>query len=274
MAQSSHIEWTDATWNPVTGCSKISAGCKFCYAERMAIRLQAMGQARYLNGFAVTLHHDLIDAPRRWRSPRLVFVNSMSDLFHESVPFSFIRDIFQTMVECPQHIFQVLTKRSRRLRELASELPWPENVWMGVSVENARVLFRIEDLGHVPASVRFLSCEPLIGSLDELPLKAIHWVIVGGESGPGARPMQREWVQSILKQCRDHGIPFFFKQWGGTWKKRTGRRLNGRTYDELPLQRATCLPLLGTDSAPPRAALNGKPSRPHFSHLTTVRVPQ
>jgi len=237
MAQSSHIEWTDATWNPVTGCSKISAGCKFCYAERMAIRLQAMGQARYTNGFAVTLHPDLLDAPKRWRSPRLVFVNSMSDLFHESVPASFIKQVFQTISECPQHIFQILTKRSRRLRELAPELRWPENLWMGVSVEDARVVFRIEDLVQVPAAVRFLSCEPLIGPLDALPLDRIGWVIVGGESGPGARPMRREWVLSLLGQCREHNVPFFFKQWGGTWKKRTGRTLNGRTYDQLPRPR-------------------------------------
>ena len=234
MAQSSHIEWTDATWNPVTGCSKISAGCKFCYAERMALRLQAMGQPRYTNGFSVSLHHDLLDAPRQWRSPRFVFVNSMSDLFHEAVPFLFIRQVFETMLECPQHVFQILTKRSKRLRELGQQLPWPENVWMGVSVEDARVMFRIEDLVQVPATVRFLSCEPLIGPLDALPLDGIDWVIVGGESGPGARPMCREWVLSLLRQCREHNIPFFFKQWGGTWKKRTGRTLNGRTYDQLP----------------------------------------
>lgn len=234
MATKSAIEWTEMTWNPVTGCSKISAGCKFCYAERLAVRLQAMGQPRYVNGFAVTLHPDLLDAPRRWRSPRLVFVNSMSDLFHEKVPLSFIQQVFRTMSECPQHTFQVLTKRSRRLREVASELPWPENIWIGVSVEDARVVFRIQDLVHVPAWIRFLSCEPLIGPLDDLSLQGIQWVIVGGESGPGARPVRQEWVQSILRQCRDHGIAFFFKQWGGTRKKRTGRSLNGQTYDELP----------------------------------------
>jgi len=234
MATRSTIEWTEMTWNPVTGCSKISAGCKFCYAERLAVRLRAMGQPRYVNGFAVTLHPDLLDAPRRWRSPRLVFVNSMSDLFHEKVPLSFIQQVFQTMLECPQHTFQVLTKRSRRLREVASELPWPENVWIGVSVEDARVVSRIVDLVQVPAWIRFLSCEPLIGPLDDLSLEGIRWVIVGGESGPRARPVRQEWVQSILRQCRDHSIPFFFKQWGGTRKKKTGRWLNGRTYDELP----------------------------------------
>lgn len=234
MASQSSIEWTDATWNPVTGCSKVSAGCKFCYAERLATRLQAMGQPRYADGFAVTLHPDLLDAPRRWRSPRLVFVNSMSDLFHEKVPLPFIRQVFQTMSECPQHVFQILTKRSRRLKELAPLLPWPENVWMGVSVEDARVVSRIKGLIEVPAAVRFLSCEPLIGPLDALPLRGIDWVIVGGESGPGARPMRAEWVLSVLRQCSSHSIPFFFKQWGGTRKKATGRVLNGRTYDEMP----------------------------------------
>jgi len=237
MASQSSIEWTDATWNPVTGCSKISAGCKFCYAERLAFRLQAMGQPRYADGFSVTLHHDLLDLPRRWRSPRLVFVNSMSDLFHESVPLSFIKRVFETMSECPQHLFQILTKRSQRLKESAAALSWPENVWMGVSVEDSRVLSRIEDLLEVPAAVRFLSCEPLIGPLDALPLKSIDWVIVGGESGPGARPMQREWALSVLRQCRKHGVPFFFKQWGGVRKKKTGRVLDGRTYDELPRRR-------------------------------------
>ncbi len=237
MASQSSIEWTDATWNPVTGCSKVSAGCKFCYAERLALRLQAMGQARYAGGFSVTLQDDLLDLPRRWRSPRLVFVNSMSDLFHENVPFRFIERIFETMSECPQHLFQILTKRSRKLREAAAALPWPGNVWMGVSVEDSRVLSRIDDLVAVPAAVRFLSCEPLIGSLDALPLDGIDWVIVGGESGPGARPMRREWALSVLRQCRSRGVPFFFKQWGGARKKATGRVLDGRTYDELPRRR-------------------------------------
>ena len=237
MASQSSIEWTDATWNPVTGCSKVSAGCKFCYAERLAFRLQAMGQPRYADGFSVTLHHDLLDLPRRWRSPRVVFVNSMSDLFHEDVPLPFIRRVFETMVESPQHVFQILTKRSRRLKEAATALPWPANVWMGVSVEDSRVLSRIEHLLDVPAAVRFLSCEPLIGPLEMLPLDGVDWVIVGGESGPGARPMNREWVLSVLSQCRSRGVPFFFKQWGGTRKKRTGRALNGKTYDEMPRRR-------------------------------------
>jgi protein gp37 len=234
MADRSKIEWTEATWNPVTGCSKVSAGCKNCYAERMAARLQAMGSARYRNGFRVTLHPDLLDLPRRWREPRLVFVNSMSDLFHEQVPKEFIQRVFATMRDCPQHTFQILTKRSARLREIAPNLDCPPNVWMGVSVEDARVVERIADLQAVPAAVRFLSCEPLIGPLDNLPLTGIHWVIVGGESGPGARPMRIEWIRSILGQCRRAKVPFFFKQWGGVRKDLTGRELNGRTYDEMP----------------------------------------
>jgi len=183
MADRSRIEWTHATWNPVTGCSKVSAGCKHCYAERFAKRLRAMGVERYRNGFRVTLHDDLLDLPKRWKTPRLVFVNSMSDLFHELVPLDFIQRVFATMRDCPHHTFQILTKRSRRLRELAPQLEWSPNIWVGVSVENARVLHRIEDLRHVPAAVRFLSCEPLLGPLDNLPLEGIHWVIVGGRVG-------------------------------------------------------------------------------------------
>lgn len=230
----SNIEWTEMTWNPVTGCSKVSAGCKFCYAERMAKRLQAMGVERYRNGFAVTLHEDLLDVPRSWRQPRLVFVNSMSDLFHEDVPLEFIRRVFSTMLATPQHTYQILTKRSQRLKELAPELAWASNVWMGVSVEDARVVHRIDDLRSVPATVRFLSCEPLIGPLENLNLEGIHWVIVGGESGPGARPMRSEWVQGIRRQCRKARVPFFFKQWGGVRKDLTGRKLNGRIYNEMP----------------------------------------
>jgi len=222
------------TWNPVTGCTKISQGCKRCYAERMAHRLEAMGSERYRNGFKVTLHPDLLDVPRRWRQPRIVFVNSMSDLFHEDVPLAYIERVFATMRDCPQHTFQILTKRSERLAQLAPELRWPRNVWMGVSVEDARVLHRISDLQRVPAAVRFLSLEPLIGPLDELPLDGIQWVIVGGESGPKARPLQREWVTSIFHQCRAARVPFFFKQWGGVRKDLTGRTLNGRIYSEMP----------------------------------------
>lgn len=235
MAANSTIEWTEMTWNPVTGCTKVSEGCRHCYAERMAKRLHAMGNARYKYGFKPTLHDDLLDLPRRWQLSRVIFVNSMSDLFHEAVPFAFIRRVFQTMEASPQHTFQVLTKRSRRLYELAERLPWPENVWMGVSIEDDRVLTRIADLQSVPARVRFLSCEPLIGPLDSLPLDRISWVIVGGESGPGARPMKRTWVESIRRQCRHAGVPFFFKQWGGVRKHAAGRELNGRTYDDMPI---------------------------------------
>jgi len=228
------IEWTRATWNPVTGCTKISAGCKHCYAERFAKRLQRMGSTRYQNGFRLTLHEDLIDAPKRWKKPLLIFVNSMSDLFHERVPDEFIERVFRTMNECEHHVFQVLTKRSGRLREFAPRVKWTPNIWMGVSVENEKVLFRVADLQAVPAQVRFLSCEPLLGPLPNLPLEGIHWVIVGGESGPKARPMQVEWVREIRDQCARAGVAFFFKQWGGVWKKRNGRTLDGRTYDEMP----------------------------------------
>jgi protein gp37 len=234
MATNSHIEWTEATWNPVTGCTKISQGCKHCYAERLAKRLKAMGVERYRNGFAITLHEDLLDLPLRWKRPRVVFVNSMSDLLHEDIPLPFIQAVFRTMERCPQHTFQVLTKRNERLREDAPRLPWPPNVWMGVSVESAAVVSRVGDLQQVPAAVRFLSVEPLIGPIESLPLDGIHWVIVGGESGPGARTMDPAWVDSIHAQCQAARVPFFFKQWGGTRKDLTGRTLHGRTYDEMP----------------------------------------
>jgi protein gp37 len=243
MAAKSSIEWTEMTWNPVTGCVKVSQGCKHCYADRMARRLQGMKSARYANGFKPTLHWDLIDTPRRWRVPRTVFVNSMSDLFQEAVPEDFIRQVFGTMEACPQHTFQVLTKRADRLAEVAHRLPWPENVWMGVSVEDVRVIERVRLLRGTPARVKFLSCEPLIGPLSRLPLAGIDWVIVGGESGPGARPMEKAWVESILSQCRHAGVPFFFKQWGGVWKKRTGRTLNRRTYDDMPARKVIPLRL-------------------------------
>jgi protein gp37 len=234
MATNSHIEWTEMTWNPVTGCTKISQGCKNCYAERLAKRLYGMGMDRYRNAFNVTLHHDLVELPLRWRQHRVIFVNSMSDLFHPDVPLEFIQSVFNTMRLCPQHTFQVLTKRSDRLVEVSRQLPWPDNVWMGVSVEDDRVLQRIHDLRRVPAAIRFLSIEPLIGPLPNLPLDNIHWVIVGGESGPGARPMEVEWVQDIREQCERSQLAFFFKQWGGTRKNITGRLLNGRTYDDMP----------------------------------------
>ncbi len=234
MGAKSHIEWTEATWNPVTGCTKVSAGCKNCYAERLAKRLQLMGNRRYKNGFRLTLHEDVIDLPRSWRSGRMIFVNSMSDLFHRDVPLEFIQRVFQTMRECPQHVFQILTKRNERLQKLATHIDWPSNVWIGVSVENAAVLSRVDDLRVVPAAVRFLSCEPLIGSLAGIDLRNVHWVIVGGESGFGARPMKIEWVREIFRECRKQKVPFFFKQWGGVRKDLTGRLLGGRTYDEMP----------------------------------------
>jgi protein gp37 len=234
MATKTPIEWTQLTWNPVTGCNKISAGCKNCYAERMAKRLKAMGVERYRNGFEVTLQEDLLTAPMRWKQPRVIFVNSMSDLFHDDVPLEFIQRIFDTIAKCPQHVFQVLTKRSERLMKVADQLIWPDNLWMGVSVEDERVVERVRHLQQVPARVRFLSCEPLLGPLDNLPLEGIHWVIVGGESGPKARPMEEAWVQSVLRQCEQANVAFFFKQWGGVRKDRTGRLLNGRTYDDMP----------------------------------------
>ena len=234
MAGNSSIEWTEVTWNPVTGCNKVSKGCKNCYAERMAKRLKAMGSQRYENGFNITLHYDLIELPYHWKKPRKIFVNSMSDLFHEDVPLDFIKQVFNTMVETPHHTYQILTKRSNRLSELAEHLPWEKNIWIGTSVENEEVTFRINDLRKVPAYVRFLSCEPLIGPLDTLNLMDIHCVIVGGESGPGARQMNAEWVRSIRDQCKKQNVPFFFKQWGGVQKHRFGRELDNKTYDEYP----------------------------------------
>jgi len=235
MSQYSSIEWTNATWNPVTGCSKISVGCKNCYAERMAIRLQAMGNKRYKNGFSLTLHEDLLRKPIYWSKPRMIFVNSMSDLFHEDIPLEFINEVFKTISIADQHIFQILTKRSNRLVKLINKLNWPENLWMGVSVENQSSINRIRDLSRVPARIRFISCEPLIGPIKYLPLKYIDWVILGGESGPGARPMKAKWVEDILFQSREYEIPFFFKQWGGVRKKSTGRLFNGKIYDEMPM---------------------------------------
>jgi len=234
MPKVTNIEWTDMTWNPVTGCTKVSQGCKNCYAARMAKRLKAMGTERYANGFDVTLHEDLLDAPLSWKRPRRIFVNSMSDLFHEQVPLEFIRRTFKTMRACDWHVFQILTKRSERLLNLADKLEWPCNVWMGVSVEDSRVMERVRHLASVPAQVRFLSCEPLIGPLHDLPLDGIDWVIVGGESGPKSRPMEELWVEDIRDQCMRHGVAFFFKQWGGVNKHRTGRLLGGKTYDEMP----------------------------------------
>ena len=234
MAQNSHIEWTDSTWNPVTGCDKVSPGCKHCYAERMANRLKAMGQYRYRNNFKLTLQEDLIEAPISWKKPRVIFVNSMSDLFHENVPFKYIERVFVTMIKANQHVYQVLTKRSERLMEIAKDLPWTDNIWMGVSAENEDYTYRIGHLRKTPAIVKFLSLEPLIGPINSLKLQNINWVIVGGESGPGARPMSQEWVRDIRDSCIKQKTPFFFKQWGGVNKKKAGRKLDGRFWDEMP----------------------------------------
>ena len=234
MGINSQIEWTESTWNPVTGCTKISPGCAHCYAERMARRLKAMGQPNYRNGFLVTVHDHTLELPLGWSKPQTVFVNSMSDLFHDDVPADFIRRVFEVMQQAHWHRFQVLTKRSARLVELAPLLPWPENVWMGVTVESSDFIHRIDDLRQVPAAVRFLSLEPLLGTLPGLDLTDIDWVIVGGESGPGARAMAEAWVLEIRDQCHRAGVPFFFKQWGGVNKKKAGRVLGGRTWDGMP----------------------------------------
>jgi protein gp37 len=235
MATQSKIEWTESTWNPVTGCTKISPGCKICYAERMALRLQAMGQRNYANGFKLTLHEHTLRKPLSWKKPQRIFVNSMSDLFHDEVPLEFILRVFDVMKHADWHQFQVLTKRSQRLLELSSQIEWPTNVWMGVSVENQDYTFRIDHLRETGARIKFLSLEPLLGPLPGLDLNGIDWAIVGGESGFGARPMQKEWVLEIRGQCRAAGVPFFFKQWGGINKKRTGRLLEGRTWDDMPI---------------------------------------
>jgi protein gp37 len=234
MATQTAIEWTECTWNPVSGCSKISPGCAHCYAERMARRLQAMGQYRYRDGFKVTLHPEAVEEPYGWKKPRVVFVNSMSDLFHEEVPVEFIQQIFLVMNRCSQHTFQILTKRSQRLLKLAPRLDWTDNIWMGVTVENRDYLYRKDHLRQVGAQVLFLSLEPLLGPLDDLTLNGIDWVIVGGESGPQARPMKKEWVLSIQSKCGKDNVPFFFKQWGGVQKKKAGRLLMGRTWDQVP----------------------------------------
>ncbi len=232
--RSTRIEWTESTWNPVTGCTKISIGCANCYAERMAKRLQAMGQPNYQNGFEVTCHDHVLEQPLSWKKPRTVFVNSMSDMFHEDVPEQFIAAVFDVMKRAHWHRFQVLTKRDQRMVEVASRLDWPSNVWMGVSVENRKARSRIRSLQTVPAAVRFLSLEPLLESVGEIALSGIHWVIVGGESGPGARAMDEAWVQGIKSQCEAADVPFFFKQWGGVNKKKAGRLLGGRVWEEMP----------------------------------------
>lgn len=229
------IEWATHVWNPVTGCTKISAGCKHCYAERLALRLQAMGQPNYANGFRVTLQEHMLEVPLKWKTPRTIFVNSMSDLFHLKVPTSYIKDVFDVMNEAHWHRYQVLTKRAERLLELSNELNWGKHIWMGVSVEDSNVRFRIDYLRKTKARIKFLSLEPLIGALPKLNLRGIDWVIVGGESGPGARSMPEEWVVDIKEQCAKADVAFFFKQWGGVNKKLTGRLLHGRTWDEMPV---------------------------------------
>ena len=234
MATNSPIEWTDATWNPVTGCSKISPGCKHCYAEKMANRLKAMGQANYRNGFELTLQPQMLELPLHWKTPKRIFVNSMSDLFHVDVPLSYIKQVFDVMRRAHWHQFQVLTKRAERIEELSAQLKWEPNIWMGVSVENEKYAYRIDHLRKTGAHVKFLSIEPLIGPIGKLNLRGIDWVIVGGESGPGARPMDAEWVTGIRDQCQRADVAFFFKQWGGVQKKKTGRSLEGRTWDEMP----------------------------------------
>lgn len=241
MSTNSSIEWTESTWNPLTGCTKISPGCKHCYAERMAHRLQAMGQPNYANGFKLSLHQHVLEYPLRWKKPQMVFVNSMSDLFHQEVPLDFIQKTFAIMRQASWHTFQVLTKRSSRLLELDQVIDWPDNVWIGVSVELCDYVYRIDHLRQTHAQVKFLSFEPLLGPLSELNLCDIDWVIVGGESGPGARPLKETWIIDIRDQCQYAHVPFFFKQWGGINKKRYGRLLKGRTWDEMPMFASTAV---------------------------------
>lgn len=243
MGDRSEIEWTEATWNPTTGCDKVSPGCDNCYALTLSKRLKAMGLTKYRNdgdpltsgpGFGLTLHPDTLDVPRSWATPRVIFVNSMSDLFHNDVPERYIRQVFDVIADTPQHQYQVLTKRSKRLADVGQKLDWPPNLWMGVSVENSRYRFRVDHLRQVGAAVRFVSAEPLLGPIEALDLAGIHWLIAGGESGPGARPMDQAWVLDLRDQCARAGVPFFFKQWGGRTPKAGGRQLEGRTYDEMP----------------------------------------
>lgn len=231
---SSKIEWTDSTWNPVTGCTKISIGCKNCYAERMAKRLKAMGQPNYRNGFKATLHEHVLELPVKWKTPQIIFVNSMSDLFHEAIPEEFILKVFNVMNSAPWHIFQILTKRSERLLKLNHKLLWASHIWMGVSIESKEYCKRIDDLCKTDACVKFISCEPLLGPLSFLKLKGIDWVIAGGESGPHSRPIDPDWVRDIRNQCMKKDVPFFFKQWGGTNKKSAGKILDGKIWNQMP----------------------------------------
>ncbi|MFI5253767.1 MAG: DUF5131 family protein [Bacteroidota bacterium] len=234
MSTKSHIEWTESTWNPITGCNKVSPGCKFCYAERMARRLKAMGQPNYEHGFKLTLHPQSLELPLKWKKPQTIFVNSMSDLFHKDVPTDFIHRIFDVMNKANWHQYQILTKRSERLRELDRLLPWAQNIWMGVSVENKDYKFRIDDLRATNARIKFLSLEPLLGPLTPMNLRKIDWVIVGGESGPGARAMDPVWIRDIRDECLNKDVPFFFKQWGGFNKRKNGRTLDRRTWNQMP----------------------------------------
>lgn len=276
MAQGSRIEWTQATWNPVAGCTPVSPGCLNCYAARMALRLERMpnGAGRKYARTAkrardgrpvfsghINLDEGALDLPRSWRLGRIIFVNSMSDIFHEAVPLEFIQRVFRVMEECPQHTFQVLTKRPERAADLAPQLPWPRNVWMGTSVETSKFYGRISALKRIRAKVRFLSCEPLLGPLERLPLAGIHWVIVGGESGPGARAMEAEWVLSIKGQCESRNVPFFFKQWGGVRKKEAGRMLEGRTHDGMPKEQMFDAPAMPRDRAPSCRAIGTRARR-------------
>lgn len=241
MSEKSAIEWTDSTWNLVTGCSKVSLGCKHCYAETFAERWRGIPGHPYEQGFDLRLWPERLGLPRVWKRPRTIFVNSMSDLFHEKVPFSFIKKVFRTMEDTPWHTFQILTKRADRMAEFAPKLAWPPNVWMGVSIEGAEYLWRANYLREVPAAVRFLSLEPLLGPLGTFNLSGVHWVIVGGESGPRARPMEASWAREVRRQCRAYRVPFFFKQWGGVRKKRNGRVLDGRTWDEVPARHSLAI---------------------------------
>lgn len=243
MGFNSKIEWTETTWNPVTGCTKISLGCLNCYAERLSLKLQKLGVPKYRNGFRLTVHEEEIEKPLQWKKPRMVFVNSMSDLFHEDLDEEVIARIFRVMNRARKHIFQVLTKRSGRLKELAPKLTWTPNIWMGVTVEHRNYIYRIHDLLEVPAKVRFLSLEPLLSPLPEiedfLATGNIHWVIVGGESGPNPRKMKREWVIEIRDMCERYNVPFFFKQWGGSDRNKGGRILENKVYDEFPIIQGT-----------------------------------
>jgi protein gp37 len=261
MAANSPIEWTDATWNPVTGCDKVSPGCKHCYAERMSKRLLAMGNRNYRNGFKLTLQPHMLDLPLKLKSPKRIFVNSMSDLFHKDVPLEYIQRVFEVMRQAHWHQYQVLTKRSERLLELSPKLKWAPQIWMGVSVENADYIDRIDDLRQTGAHVKFLSLEPLLGPLPKLDLRGIDWAIVGGESGPGARPINPDWVTDLRDQCIRSNVAFFFKQWGGVQKKKTGRELEGRTWDEMPEYRSPSVNLSRRLPPLPEAAPAASPAR-------------